>query len=104
MKTNVTRHTARTLVFALGLLLSAVSSAHGGWHGGGGGWHGGGWHGGGWHGGGWHGGGWHGAGWGGGWGGVGFVGVPLGGYYAPACRTVRVCNYHGNCWLQRSCY
>ena len=121
MSANTVSKVIRTAVFALGLFASAVCSAHGGggggggWHGGGGGWHGGGggWHGGGggWHGGGggWHGGGWHGGGgyYGGGWGwGPGVViGAPYyDDYYAPACQTVRVCNNHGHCWLQESCY
>ena len=114
MSANTVSKVIRTAVFALGLFASAVCSAHGGggggggWHGGGGGWHGGG---GGWHGGGggWHGGGWHGGGgyYGGGWGwGPGVViGAPYyDDYYAPACQTVRVCNNHGHCWLQESCY
>src|SRR5262245_51725902 len=81
------------LVVGLVLLVSSATpghagGTHGGWSGGGGGWHGGGWSGGGggWHGGGWngrpaawnngwHGGwGWRGPGWGWGWGGWGWGG------------------------------
>jgi hypothetical protein len=124
-----TNKVIRTAIFALSLLASAACFAHGGggggWHGGGGGWHGGGggWHGGGggWHGGGggWHGGGgyyhhgggyyhhgggyYHG-GYYGGWGTGVVIGVPFGGYYPPACQTIRVCNNYGHCWYQDSCY
>lgn len=102
MSGNTLIKVIRTAVFALGLFASAVCSAHGGgggWHGGGGGWHGGG---GGWHGGGYYHGGYYGGG--GGWGPGVVIGVPFGGYYAPACQTVRVCNNYGHCWLQESCY
>ncbi len=80
----------RTVIFALALLASTASNAHGGW----GYWGGGYYHG--------HGGGW---GWGGGPGIV--IGVPPVGYYAPqyyvpVCETIRVCNQR-NCWLQREC-
>lgn len=97
MDTILKKNLFRTLVLAVCLSASAGVSAHG--------WGGGGWHGGGWHGGGWHGGGWHGGGWGGGWNGGGLViGAPAyyGSYYG--CQRVRVCNYRGYCWIQRSCY
>ena len=98
MSGNTVNRVIRSSLLALGLSLSASCFA---WHGG---WHGGGWHGGGWHHG-WHGGYYHGGGWG--WGGAGVViGAPLGGYgyYSDECKTVRVCNPYGHCWLQQSCY
>ena len=92
MNTLSKKSIIRTLVFALSIMLSTAAAAHGGWHGGGGGWHGGGWHGGGWHGGGWY-------------GGAVVIGAPLYyGYYNYGCQTVRVCNAYGSCWLQQSCY
>lgn len=93
----------RTTVFVLGFFISGVCSAHwGGYHGGG--YYHGGYHGGGYYHGGYYHGGYHGGYYGGGWGGTGItIGVPFGGYYAPACQTVRVCNNYGHCWLQQSC-
>lgn len=93
------------LVFTGALLVSSACAAHGGgghFHGGGGHFHGGGGfpgHPGGYY----HGGYYHGhGGWG--WGGTGvIVGVPFGGYYPPACQTVRICNHYGHCWLQQEC-
>lgn len=108
---NTKQITIRTLLLALCVLVSSAACAHGGMHGGGGGWNHGGFHNNGFHNNGWHNGwhnnGWRGAGWNNGWNngwrGAAVIGVPVGGYYAPYCNSVRVCNSYGKCWLKQQC-